>query len=518
MSDETGSVRKDPGGKLNIALVYPNTYWVGMSNLGVHAMYRAFNDHPGICCERFFLDHEKSIESGRSLQDFHIVAFSVSYELDWIYLVQILQKSRIPVRAAERRGAPVVMAGGSAMTMNPEPVADALDICFLGEGEHLAERLSNAFEAGTDYEGVLDRLQEVPGIYLPSRTFPVHRGDAIEEFAGPGPVLSVIDPIIDPGYTTVVTKDTVFGDMFLIETARGCPYRCRFCTAREIYSPFRPVAIEYLTGLLDRAQATGKKIGLVSTSLNNHPEAIRLFQEIDRRGLKIAPPSLRLGMISPELLDLLRDSRVGGVTLAPETGSEGLRTAIGKGIPTDTILEDVHALVSHGIRDLKLYFMVGLPGEESTDIDDIVDLVKRVRQSFIHVSKGNRRIGTISVSINTMVPKPHTAYERSAMVTVAEARARIKKIARALKGQSNVTVGFEGPKWAYLQAILSRGDRRVLEVIEEMAQTESDSWQEILKQWPRNPDYYALRHRSADEILPWSFYTTCAREAGRIIR
>lgn len=511
MLDETGTVVKDPGGKLNIALVYPNTYWVGMSNLGVHTMYRVFNDHPGICCERFFLDRDKSIESGRSLQDFHIIAFSISYELDWIYMVQILMNNKIRIRAHDRKGSPIVMAGGSAVTMNPEPVADALDICFLGDGEPIVDPLHNAFAEGNNYDDFLDRLADVPGVYLPGRTFPVYEGEAIQEFAGPKPVLSVVNPITSPGHTAIMTEQTVFRDMYLVEIARGCPYRCKFCTAREIYSPFRPVDISCMTDLLDDARVSGKKIGLVSTSLNNHPQAPELFREINRRGMKMAPPSLRLGMITTELLDALRESKVVGVTLAPETGSDTLRTAIGKRINNDTILEDVHALISCGIRDLKLYFMVGLPGEDSSDIDAVIDLTKRIRQGFIHVSKGNKRLGELSVSINTMVPKPHTAYERSEMVNSVEAKARIKKIVKALKKESNIAVSFEGPKWAYLQGLLARGDRSVLDVIIEMAKKEANEWQEVLRQWPRNPDYYALRQRSREETLPWSFYSLCGQ-------
>ncbi len=506
---ETGAVRKDPGGKLNIALVYPNTYWVGMSNLGVHTMYRVFNDHPGICCERFFLDQEKSIESGRSLQDFHIIAFSISYELDWIYMIRILQDNKIRIRADERKGSPIVMAGGAAVTMNPEPVADALDICFLGEGEPLVDSLHEAFSSGSDYHDFLDRLQNFPGVYLPGRTFPVYEGEDIQSFTGPLPRLSTVNPITSPGHTAIITDQTVFKDMFLIEIARGCPYRCKFCSAREINSPFRPVNIEHMKGLLDTACATGKKIGLVSTSLNNHPQGAALFKEISGRGMKMAPPSLRLGMITTELLEALKESKVNGVTLAPETGSDALRLAIGKEIRNDKILEDVESLISCGIWDLKLYFMVGLPGEDLSDIDAIIDLTKRIRQRFIHVSKGNKRLGELSVSINTMVPKPHTAYERSEMLGTSEAKARIKKIVKVLKKESNIAVSFEGPKWAYLQGMLSRGDRSVLDVIIEMAKKEANEWQEVLRQWPRNPDYYALRQRSAGEILPWSFYSVC---------
>lgn len=511
MSDETGAIRKDPGGKLSVALVYPNTYFVGMSNLGLHTMYRVLNAHPGIVCERFFSDCDRSVESSRSLQEFQVIAFSVSYELDWINMIQILLKNSIPLLSKNRPGGPIVLAGGSAATINPEPVADALDACFLGEGEPLADALHEAFTESTGREEFLERLQQVQGIYIPEYMTPVYEGEEIREFKGKRPGLSVVEPFDSPGYSVILTDKTVFADMFLAEIARGCPYRCKFCTAREIYSPFRPVDIGNLQDVFERAALSGKKLGLVSTSLNNHPQLSAILSEISSMGLRIAPPSLRLGMISQDLLHYLKESRVNGVTLAPEVGSDFLRSSLGKVVSNEAILEDVTSLVQSGIRDIKLYFMVGVPGEEQGDIDAVIDLVKRIRQVFIQVSKGNRRIGKISASINTMVPKPHSRYERVGMLDPAEAKKRIRKIAKGLSAQSNVSVNFEGPKWAYLQAMIARGDRHILDVLAEMAVQQPSKWQGILRNWPRNPDYYALRQRKADEVLPWDFYTLSGR-------
>ncbi|MFY9399028.1 MAG: radical SAM protein [Desulfomonilia bacterium] len=508
MWHETGAVRKDPGGRLNVALVYPNTYFVGMSNLGLHTMYRELNAHPGIVCERFFTDSPRSVESSRALNDFQLVAFSVSYELDWIGMVKILIDNRIPIRARDRGSGPLVMAGGAAATINPEPAAEALDLCFLGEGEPLAGALFDAFSSSTSRGEFLERLSTVPGVYLPSLTSPVYEEEQqIVGFKGPRPVISVVEPFERPGYSTILTDSTVFKDLFLVEIARGCPFQCKFCTAREIYSPFRPVKMEHLMPVLEKAAVTGRKLGLVSTSLNNHPQLGELLEEVSSLGLKIAPPSLRLGMISEMLLTYMKDSGVNEATLAPEVGSDELRAGLGKRVSREAILEDVVSLVKGGILNLKLYFMVGLPGEQQEDLDEAVDLVKRIRQTFIQVSRGNRRIGRVSVSINAMVPKPHSRYERAAMVPPAEAKKRIRRIAKGLSSQSNVTVSFEGPKWAYLQALISRGDRRVLELIARMASVDASRWQEVLRGWPRNPDYYALRERGPDEVLPWSFFS-----------
>jgi radical SAM superfamily enzyme YgiQ (UPF0313 family) len=222
-------------------------------------------------------------------------------------------------------------------------------------------------------------------------------------------------------------------------------------------------------------------------------------------GISIAPPSLRLGNISPDLIRLIERSGTKGVTIAPETGSEHLRKSISKDISNEVILNDIEALVSAGIRDIKLYFMIGLPGETINDVDSIIDLVKRCRQGFIKVSKGNRRIGNIQVSINTFVPKPHTDFERTEMVDIKDAKMRLKRIEDGLKHQSNVRLSYEGPKWAYLQAVIARGDRHVLELIIRLAAVAESNWQDALKSWERNPDYYALRKRGDDEILPWGF-------------
>lgn len=506
MSNEKGIIRKDPGGKLNIALVYPNTYWIGMSNLGVHTIYRVLNEHPGIVCERFFMDTPRSVESLRALSDFHIIAFSISYELDLINMIKILLKNRIPIRATSRKGKPFIIAGGATLTLNPEPVAEAMDICFLGDGENVADVLYQAFTTGDTYEKVLDILEGKDGIYIPSRTYPVVVNGVITGFKGPTPVISVLEPIATPAHTHIITRNTVFGDMFLVEIARGCPWGCKFCSARQIYQPFRPMDIKRLKPLFEQSTESGLKVGLVSTAINDHPDVPLLYNTIIGLNAKIAPPSLRPGMITDDLLGLLKLSQVKGVTLAPEAGSQELRYSIGKRIGNDTILSDIHTLVSSGIRDIKLYFIIGLPNEDLSHIDDTIDLIRRIRQTFIKVSRGNKKLGHVSVNINTMVAKPHTPYERLPMLDLSQAKDRIRRIVKGLKGMTNISISFEGPKWAHLQAILARGDRMVLNLIIELAKHETNEWKGILIAWPKNPDYYVLRRRPKDEVLPWSFY------------
>ncbi len=507
MPSEKNAIYKDPGGKLNIALVYPNTYWVGMSNLGLHTVYSHLNAHPGIVCERFFLDMQRSIEHSRPLQDFHMIAFTIPYELDWINAVKILIENKIPVKRMDRKSGPIVIAGGPSITLNPEPIADSMDALFLGDGEGFAEKLHESFFDSGDMNEFLERLSSARGIYVPSFTYPKVSGDnAITSFVGPRPIVSVTNPLDPPAHTAIITSETVFGDMFMIETARGCPWKCKFCSAKAVYFPYRPAPLDVVENLFDKVLGSGLKLGLVSSALNDHPKADDMYSMITRKGLKIAPPSLRIGRITDRLIELLRYSKVRGVTLAPETGSQDIRYSVGKHITDDMILEDIERLVSSGIRDIKLYFLIGLPGERITHVNGITELVKRIRHVFVKVSRGNKRMGQITVSINTMVPKPHTPYEREPMINPREAKSRIKRISRGLSGLSNVFISYEGPKWAYIQSILARGDRAVLDLLIKLAKTESSDWGEVMRQWPRNPDYYALRKRETDEILPWSFY------------
>lgn len=497
MSAEVGAVVKNPGGKLNIALVYPNSYFVGMSNLGLQTMYHEFNRLEGICCERFFTDRPRSVESGRRLSDFNIVAFSVSYELDWLNVIQILDANKIALKTAERGGAPLVVAGGPAVTMNPEPMAEILDLAFLGDGEGLGDEILAAFETARDYEGFLDQLEGRPGVYIPARLKPLHEGGILQGFKG-GPLRPrCCEPLTTPAQSRIFTPDTSFGDMFLLEIARGCAFNCRFCTARGIYDPFRPVKLEHLEPALDRAQASGLKLGLVTAALNSHPEASQLYQAIRSRKLRIAPPSLRAGLLKDELLELLSESRVSGITLAPECGDEGLRFAVGKRISDQTFLNDIGRLVESGIRDIKLYFMIGLPDETAEQSAAIVSFMQAAQAAYVAASRAKGRIGRLGVSINVAVPKPGTAYERAALLESRAVKARVEALRAGLKQIPNLDVGFESPKSAMLQALIARGGRELNEDLIKLARGANPA--AIIKATPQ------AGAPLTEACLPWSF-------------
>lgn len=497
MSAEVGAVVKNPGGKLNIALIYPNTYFVGMSNLGLQTMYHEFNQQDGICCERFFTDRPRSVESGRRLNEFNLVAFSVSYEPDWLNVIQILDANKIPLKTNARGGAPLVVAGGPAVTMNPEPAAELLDIAFLGDGEGLGAEILAAFAAARDYEGFLDRLEGRPGVYIPARLEPLYEGGVLQGFSG-GPIRPrCVKALSEPAQSRLFTRDTSFGDMFLLEIARGCAFNCRFCTARGVYDPFRPIRLAQLEPALDRAAASGLKLGLITAALNSHPEAGQLYQAIRSRGLRIAPPSLRAGLLKDELLELLHESKVSGITLAPECGDEGLRFKTGKRIPDETFINDIARLVESGIRDVKLYFMIGLPEETPQQCAAIVDFTRAASARFVEASRAHGRIGRLGVSVNVAVPKPATLNERSALLESREVKRRIEALRSGLKPIANLDVGFESPKSASLQTLIARGDRQTCTTLINLAR--GATLNAAIKDLP------AFGAPLTSAVLPWSF-------------
>lgn len=497
MSAEVGAVVKNPGGKLNIALIYPNTYFVGMSNLGLQTMYHEFNQQDGICCERFFTDRPRSVESGRRLNEFNLVAFSVSYEPDWLNVIQILDANRIPLKTNERGGAPLVVAGGPAVTMNPEPAAELLDIAFLGDGEGLGAEILEAFAAARGYDDFLDRLEGRPGVYIPARLEPLYEDGVLQGFSG-GPIRPrCVKALSEPAQSRLFTRDTSFGDMFLLEIARGCAFNCRFCTARGVYDPFRPIRLAQLEPALDRAAASGLKLGLITAALNSHPEAGQLYQAIRSRGLRIAPPSLRAGLLKDELLELLHESKVSGITLAPECGDEGLRFKTGKRIPDETFLNDIARLVESGIRDVKLYFMIGLPEETPQQCAAIVDFTRAASARFVEASRAHGRIGRLGVSVNVAVPKPATLNERSALLESREVKRRIETLRAGLKPIANLDVGFESPKSASLQTLIARGDRQTCATLISLAR--GATLNAAIKDLP------AFGAPLTSAVLPWSF-------------
>jgi radical SAM superfamily enzyme YgiQ (UPF0313 family) len=524
---EIGAIKKGWAGRLRIALVYPNTYAVGMSNLGFQTVYQQFNAFDGVVCERAFLPDAPagrptgavvSEESGRPLPDFDLIAFSVAFENDYPNALSLIASAGLPLRAHDR-GAPfpLVMAGGVTCLLNPEPLAPFVDLFLVGEAEPILPALVERLEAGDlDSDSGRRRLllriaREVPGAYVPRFYAASYQSDGtLAAFAPTAEVPPRIRRVFAadlsrrPTATTILTEHTTFDATYLVEVSRGCPHGCRFCSAGYIYRPprFRPLAP--LKAQIERGRAHTDRIGLVGAAVSDLPDLTALCRQEAGADLKLSFSSLRADALDGTLIEQLQRSRVKTATIAPDAGSERMRRVINKGVDEDQILNAAEALVAGGIPNLKLYFMVGLPSETETDIAAVTHLVKKIKHRFLRSSRARGRMGDITVSLSSFVPKPATPFQWAPMAEERTLKARLKKIKGDLNRVANVRVHSDMPRWAFIQALLARGDRRVADLLE-AAHGNNGNWPQTFKAALLNPQFYVYRDRREDELLPWDF-------------
>ena len=521
VDSEIGTIRKSWHQKVSIVLVYPNRYQVGMSSLGYQTLYDQLNGIDHVVCERAFLpdDHReqstglKTIESGRPMASADIIAFSIYFENDYPNILTVLDQAGIPLRSDDRSAAhPLVIAGGVACFLNPDPIAVVIDCFLLGEAEGILPRFFQVYEPGDEKIEILKNVaREVPGAYVPAfYEARYHADGTLAAFEPREDVPPKIERVYlkDLGQfstsSAVVTPHTTFDRSFLIEVGRGCPHGCRFCSAGFIYRPPRFRSIERLEHAMAQGALMTDRIGLVGAAVSDLPDIEKLCTKFDDQNIRISFSSLRADRLTPGLLATLKKSAVKTATIAPEVGTERMRRVINKGITRDDILSAAVKLVQNGIPNLKLYFMVGLPGETEEDIDGIIQLVKGIKHQFLTSSRSRKRIGTITVSLNSFVPKPATPFQWAAMDEVKALKRKIKKIKHNLKKVANLKINSDVPRWAYIQAMFSRGDRRIADILL-MAHANNGNWPQTLKSTPLNSDFYVLRERDQAEILPWDF-------------
>lgn len=522
LAREKGTICKDWGGKTPICLVFPNTYHVGMSNLGFQLLYGILNAPPDVVCERAFLPegerYEKSsrqlrsLESNKPLAQFQIIAFSIPFENDFLNCLSILEMAKIPLRAEARdQRSPLVVAGGAAVTLNPEPLASFVDLFFIGEGEEALLDFLMAFQdAGTNgKKDLLRQAARIEGIYCPSLYEASYgKRGLLEEFApltdtAPARVKRrwVKDPTLTPSISTILTPQTEFKEMFLMELNRGCPHRCRFCATRTIYRPFRNRKVKTLINEAGHGLQRGKKIGLVGSALGDHPGFNEVCAHIAAKSGEVSIASIRADAITDERAQLLAASNHRTVTMAPEAGTERLRAVVAKGLKDEEIFAAAETLAAHGIINLKLYFIIGLPTETPEDIEGICTLVKQIKH---HMGKGGRRIGEITLSITPFVPKAWTPFQWQPFEAIKTLKQKIQTIKRGVGKIPRARVINDLPKWGYVQTLLAMGDRRVGDILLRVHEAQGD-WGATLKSSYINPDFWVYREKGERETFPWDF-------------
>jgi radical SAM superfamily enzyme YgiQ (UPF0313 family) len=526
LSKEVGYVRKPHGGKLRVALAFPNTYFVGMSNLGFQTIYKLFNAEDGIVCERFFLPPKTelaeqkasgaplvTLESQTPVRDFDIIAFSVSFEWDYTNVLTLLRLAGVPARAEQRtHHDPLVLIGGAVTFVNPEPLALFADVIAAGEGEALIPSLLTAFNEASDREDLLRRLVAERGFYVPSFYDVHYTADGTidryvpREGTGAPPVVKKAalktTEAVDPPATTIFTPDTEFGSRFLIEVVRGCANLCRFCWAGYNYLPVRAFPKDRILDLARRAKLHSNRAGLVSIALCDHPDIEEILTSLVDMGYAISPASLRLDDLTPTILDLLRKSGEKTITIAPETGSDRLRRVINKTVTNDEILHAAEMIFASGMENLKLYFMIGLPTETDDDLVAIRDLTLQLRDIMMTHARTRGHVGRIIGSVNPLVPKPGTAYQWLAMEDDRIIEKKILRMRSLTAGVDNVYFNIKSERHSFYQALMSLGDRRVAPAIE-AAERNGGNWRAAVAEAGVDADFFVFRDRSADAVLPW---------------
>ena len=520
--NETHLAHYSPSGDVHVALIYPNTYHVGMSSLGYQVLYRELNLRHGVVCERAFLspgnDVPVSLETHRPLSEFDILGFSISFELDYPHVPRILHGAGIPVLANERNALfPLVIAGGIAVSYNPEPLADFVDAFIIGEAEavldpFLAEysQWKSARKSQKDHCALLAGLSRVPSVYVPSQYNVQYAPDGTVESIQPSgdaapTVHSGFTPEIDTLSTcsTILTHQTEFVNTHLIEIARGCGRHCRFCIAAYAHRWPRYRSSESTFACADLAAGHTDRVGLVGSSVSDHPEIDTIAQGLVERGFRISVASLRAETVRTPLLDALASSGQTTLTIAPEVATTRLQRVINKRIPYDRVYEVFELALQRDIRKLRLYFLIGVPGETDADLVAIVEMAQTLRKIQLHYARQLGKTGQVTLVVSPLVPKPHTPFQWIPMAPVKQLSSSLRFLQKEIGPLGGFKMSSASARLAGMEGVLARGDRKLGKVLELMG-TQDLTWNQAIRQAKIDPAFYAHRSRSEDETLPWS--------------
>ena len=433
-------------GRHRVALGFPNSYEIGMSNLGFQWVYRLLNREEDVSCERFFFDEAdlpgrgpRTLESETPLGAFPLVAFSISWEMDYVHFLRILPAARIPLDRRERDdGDPIVLVGGDCARINPLPLTPYVDAFAMGDGEKLVPGIADVLRAELPRAEALERLAALRGLYVPA----VHgeRAEGAEE----GKV--VVDQLRaaegatrEPPHTTILTPHTELSDKLLVEVARGCSEMCRFCWAAYAMAPQVRVPASSILAVAERCRPLTSRVGLIATAVADHPEILPILDGLSSLGFHIALSSIKIDAISGELLAVLARQGEKSLAIAPEAGNERLRRAINKKVTDAMLREKVRLVARAGFTNLKLYLQVGLPGETEEDVDDLVRMVDDLRLVMLEEGRKAGRLGTLVPSVNAFIPKPHTPFETEVLDDPDELARKLRKLEGAFRSMPNVT-------------------------------------------------------------------------------
>lgn len=524
LGGEINSIVKDNADvKCRVALCFPDVYDVGMSHLGLKILYSVLNERRDVACERAFapwhdlenIMRDKNIplftlETKRPLKEFDIVGFSLQYELSYTNVLNMLDLAGIPAFTRERNESHPLIIGGGPCTFNPEPMADFFDCFVIGDGEEvILEIVDTLIENRRDGEGriaLLQRLANIEGVYVPSFLSRVKKRTVLNLDEAPYPVKPIV-PYVE-----------VVHDRIQLEVMRGCRGRCKFCQAGIIYRPIRERSVEKLVSLAKKVyENTGyDDISLISLSSGDHSRikeiASSLRDLFKGKGVGISLPSLRAEDLIKSFLFDATSGRRTGLTFAPEVGSEKMRKIINKDISLEALKECAHRAFRNGWRRIKLYFMIGLPHEDYRDLDAIVNLAKEISEIK---TKVDGIPADINCSVSVFIPKPHTPFERAAMLSIEEVRKRQRYIKERSVG-SRVKFNFHEARISYIEAVLSRGDKKLCICIYNAWKKgckfdgwsdyfNFNNWMAAFKEGGIEPDYYSLRERRLEEVPPWDF-------------
>lgn len=488
LAAEEGTIFKKIKGSPRVALVYPNTYYLGMSNLGFQTIYALFNQDPQTVCERVFLPDDlvsqhhqqklplRSLESGSLVDDFDCVAFSISFENDYLYFLNILDLASIPFFAKDREEHdPIVLAGGAAITINPEPIRAFCDVLFIGEAEESIQEIIEVLRSGKTRSQKIAALGNIEGCYVCQDMDAILLPEEPSLICEHSPDSHILEQRIPLSYlrhykrkvpeningfpiqTQIYTPYSEFGKLSLIEVQRGCGRGCKFCAEGFIYTPFRQRCFDLIKQQVLQGLQYRHKIGLIGADLLVYPQILELMKFIHAHGGTFSPSSVRVDALTKEIIEQLALSEHRTMAIAPEGGSDEMRKNLNKKFDNASILNVVDMLIQHGIPNIKMYFMIGLPNETKTDIDQMIDLVDQARRVVLKHAKSSGRMGSLIMSINPFIPKPRTPYQVGYFAGVDYLENTITYIKKKLLSQGGIRIYHENPFFAYVQALLSNG-------------------------------------------------------------